>query len=108
VARVALDHHGGGLERGVGDLSDGELLVVRLLGGDDGAYEESEVDARVRHQVGLELGDVDVERTVETEGRGEGRDHLGDETVEVGVGRALDVEVAAADVVQGLVVDMTC
>jgi hypothetical protein len=36
VARVALGHHGGWLEGGVGDLSDGELLVVRLLGRDDG------------------------------------------------------------------------
>jgi len=36
VAGVALGHHGGGLEGGVGDLSDGELLVVGLLGGDDG------------------------------------------------------------------------
>merc|ERR1719314_43260 len=37
VARVALGHHGGGLEGAVGDLSDGELLVVGLLGGDDGS-----------------------------------------------------------------------
>ena len=34
---VALGHHGGGLVRRVGDLGDGELLVVRLLRGDDGA-----------------------------------------------------------------------
>ena len=32
------------------------------------------------------------------------RSHLGDQTVQVGVGRALDVEVAAAHVVEGLVV----
>ena len=103
---VALGHHGGGLELGVGDLSDGELLVVGLLRGDDGGVRgEHEVDARVRHQVGLELGDVDVEGTVEAEGRGERRDDLGDEAVEVGVGRALDVEGAAADVVDGLVVE---
>merc|ERR1740121_1210491 len=37
VAGVALGHHSGGLEGGVGDLSDGELLVVSLLGGDDGS-----------------------------------------------------------------------
>jgi len=36
VAGVALGHHGGGLEGGVGDLGNGELLVVGLLGGDDG------------------------------------------------------------------------
>merc|ERR1711998_451742 len=36
VAGIALGHHGGGLEGRVGDLGDGELLVVGLLGRDDG------------------------------------------------------------------------
>merc|ERR1719164_21007 len=106
VAGVALDHHHGGLEHGVGDLSHGELLVVGLLRGDDGRVGgEREVDAGVGHQVGLELGDVDVEGTVEAEGGGEGGDHLANETVKVGVGGALDVEGAAADVIERLVVD---
>jgi hypothetical protein len=35
VTGVALGHHGGGLEGGVGDLGNGELLVVGLLGRDD-------------------------------------------------------------------------
>jgi pheromone shutdown protein TraB len=56
------------------------------------------VDARVRHQVGLELGQVDVQRAVEAERRGERRDDLADQTVQVGVRRALDVEVATAQV----------
>ena len=38
-------------------------------------------------QVRLELGDVHVQGTVEAERRREGRDHLRQETVEVGVGR---------------------
>ena len=37
-----------------------------------------EVDARVRHQVGPELGDLDAEGAVEAEGRGERRGDLGD------------------------------
>ena len=105
VTGVTLDHHGGGLEDGVGDLGDGQLLVVRLLGGDDRRVRgHAEVDTRVRDQVGLELGDVNVQGTVETQRRGERRDALRDQAVEVGVGRALDVQGAAADVVQGLVV----
>mmetsp|Transcript_56617 Transcript_56617/g.100036 ORF Transcript_56617/g.100036 Transcript_56617/m.100036 type:complete len:463 (-) Transcript_56617:29-1417(-) len=106
VARVDLHKHRRGLEGRVGDLGDGELLVVRLLRRDDGRVRRhDEVDARVRHQVGLELGDVDVERAIEAERRGERRDDLRDEAVEVGVRRPLDVEVATADVVQSLVVD---
>jgi hypothetical protein len=106
VARVALDHLVCGLEARVGDLGNGELLVVRLLGRDDrGVGDEREVDTRVGHQVGLELGQVDVERAVEPERGGDGRDDLGNETVQVGVRGPLNVQVAPADVVDGLVVD---
>ena len=106
VARVALDHGRGRLEHGVGDLSNRQLLVVGLLGRDDrGVGAEREVDTRVRDQVRLELGEIDVEGTVEAEGRRHRGDELGDQTVQVRVRRALDVEVAAADVIKRLVVD---
>jgi len=63
------------------------------------------VDTGVGDQVGLELGDIDVKGTIETEGGGQGGDNLSDESVQVGVGGALNVEVAAADVIDGLVVE---
>ena len=92
VAGIALGHHGGGLEDGVGDLSDGELLVVGLLGGDDGGVGgEHEVDAGVGDEVGLELGNVDVEGAIKAKGGGQRGDDLSDETVEVGVGGTLNV-----------------
>ena len=47
---------------------------------------------------------VDVEGAVKDEWDGQGAD-LGDEAAEVGVGRTLDVERVAADVVDGLVVE---
>ena len=106
VARVALGHHGGGLEGAVGDLSDGELLVVSLLSRDDwGVGGEHEMDTWVRHQVSLELSDIDVKGTIESEGGGQGGDDLRDESVQVGVGGSLNVEVSAADIVDGLVVE---
>merc|ERR1719258_652388 len=77
VARVALGHHGRRLEDGVRELRNGELLVVGLLSGDNRRVRgHAEVDARVRDQVGLELGHVNVQGTVETQGRGERRDGL--------------------------------
>ena len=77
VAGVALGHHGGGLKGRVGDLRHRQLLVVGLLGGDDGGVGgEHEVDARVGHQVGLELGDVHVQRAVKAQGGGERGDDL--------------------------------
>merc|ERR1711981_626323 len=105
MTRIALGHHVGWLEAAVGDLSHGERLMVRLLGRDDWRVgRDHEVNAWVGHQVGLELGDVNVEGTVESERSGQGGDHLRDETVQVGVGWALNVEAATADVVDGLVV----
>jgi hypothetical protein len=80
MARVALSHHGGGLKGGVGDLSHGELLVVGLLGGDDGGVGgEHEVDAGVGHQVGLELSHIHVQRTIKAQGGSQGGDDLSDQ-----------------------------
>merc|ERR1711871_814289 len=106
VAGVTLGHHRRGLEGGVGDLGDGQLLVVGLLGRDDGGVRgQHEVDAGVGHQVGLELGHIDVEGTIKAQRRGQRRDDLGDDAVQVGVGGALNVQRAAADVVDSLVVE---
>merc|ERR1712028_75071 len=69
VAGIALGHHGGGLEGRGGDLRDGELLVVGLLGRDDWSIGgKHEVDTGVGDKVGLELSDVHVEGTIETKG----------------------------------------
>ena len=58
----------------------------------------------VGHKVGLELGQVHVEGSIKPEGGGDGGDDLTDESVEVGVGGPLYVQVPPADVVDGLVV----
>jgi len=107
VTGIALDHHGSRLEDGVGQLGDGELFVVSLFCGDDrGIRGQHKVDTRVRHQVGLELSHIHVQSTVESEGSGQGGDNLSDQSVQVGVGGSLDVQVTTADIVQSLVVDL--
>ena len=63
------------------------------------------MDTGVGHQVGLELSHIDVQSTIESEGGSEGGDDLGDESVQVGVGGSLDIEVTTADIVDGLVVE---
>jgi hypothetical protein len=50
-----------------------------------------EVDSRVGHQVGLEFGDVDVDRAVEAERSCERGDAPGDEAVEVVVWPSLPI-----------------
>merc|ERR1712213_240137 len=106
VTRVALDHLVGWLKAGVGDLRDSELLMVGLLGRDDGCIgDQGEVDPGVGHQVGLELSQVHVQGSIEPQGGGDGGHDLADQPVEVGVGWPLNVQVAPADVVDGLVVN---
>lgn len=63
------------------------------------------MDTRKRHEVSLELGKVDVESTIETETGGDGTDDLGNQTVEMLVAGPGDVEVATANIIDGLVVD---
>merc|ERR1719506_625501 len=106
VSWITLSHHGGWLEGRVGDLSDGELLVVSFLGGDNwGIGRKHEMDSWIWDQVSLEFGDIDVKGTIESEGSGKGGDNLGNESVKVGVGWSLDIEVSSADIINGFVID---
>ena len=52
-----------------------------------------------RHQVGLELVQIHVERTVETKRRGDRRDDLGDESIQVGVRRSGNAEISSTDII---------
>mmetsp|Transcript_6727 Transcript_6727/g.14371 ORF Transcript_6727/g.14371 Transcript_6727/m.14371 type:complete len:212 (-) Transcript_6727:421-1056(-) len=105
LARIAFRHHCGWLKRRRCDLVHRHRLVVRLLRRENRRVRRKhEMNARIRHQVGLELIDINVERAVETERRGDGRNHLRNQAVQVSVRRALDVERVLANVVNRLVV----
>src|SRR3569833_3401866 len=89
-----------------GQVVDLEALVRALRSRDDGGIADQRVvDTGVGHQVRLELVEVDVESTVEPKRRRDGADHLGDQTVQVLIARARDIQVPATDVVDGLVID---
>jgi hypothetical protein len=80
--------------------------VISFLGGDDwGIGGKHEMDSWVWHQVSLEFSDIDVKSSIESEGGGQGGDNLGNESVQVGVGWSLDIEISSADVVDGFVID---
>lgn len=77
-SRITLDHLVVWLEAGVGDLLNRVGLVGRLGGRDDGCVcDEREVDSWIGDQVGLELVKVDVQRAIESERGGDGRDDCG-------------------------------
>jgi len=105
VSWIALSHHRCWLESRVGDLGNGELLVIGLLGRDDWCIgRKHEMDSWIWHEVGLELSNINVKGTVESEGSSQRGDNLGNESVQVGVGWSLNVEISSADIVDGLVI----
>lgn len=72
ISGVTLDHLVIGLEARHGHLLDGVGLVSSLGGGDDGRVgDQREVDTGVWHQVGLELVQVDVQGSIETQRSGD-------------------------------------
>ena len=54
---------------------------------------QRKVNARERHQIGLKLGQVDVEGAVEAQRRRDGRHNLTNDAVQAVVRRTLDVQV---------------
>lgn len=73
VARITLDHLVVGFEARLGNLLHRVGLVGRLGSRDNGRIcHQGEVDAGIRHQVGLELVQIDVEGTIETKGGSDG------------------------------------
>lgn len=82
-----------------------EAFVRALAVGDDRSIaDEGIVNTRVRHQVGLEFVQIDIESAVEPQARGDRADHLRDQAVEMLIVGTGNVQVAAANVVDGLVV----
>jgi hypothetical protein len=73
-----------------------------------GVADQGVVDTRVRDKVGLELVQVDVQGTIETQGSGDGANDLGDQSVQVLVVGTGNVQVALADVIDSLVVNQEC
>ena len=55
-------------------------------------------------QVSLELGDIDVQSTIESQGSGERGNNLSNESVQVSVGWSLNVQLSSADIVESFVV----
>ena len=83
--------------------------MISFLGLDNwGVRTQHEVDTRIRHQVGLELGDIDVQGTIESQRGGQRGDDLSNESVQVGVGGSFNVQLSSADVIDGFVVENDC
>jgi hypothetical protein len=63
------------------------------------------VDTRVWYKVGLELVQINIERTIEAQTRRDRANNLSNQAVEMLIVRTRDVQVATADIVNCLVVN---
>lgn len=63
------------------------------------------MDTGVGHQVGLELCQINVKSSVESERGSDGGHNLGHESVQVCVGGPLDVQISSTDIINSFVVD---
>merc|ERR1712168_271521 len=69
MTRIALHHLVSRLKAGIGDLRHSYLLMVSLLSRYDGSIgHKREVDPWVRHQVSLELSEVNIQSSIKSEG----------------------------------------
>merc|ERR1719499_237732 len=106
MTRITLHHLVGRLKASIGDLRHSYLLMVSLLSRDDGSIgHKREVNPWVRHQVSLELSEVNIQSSIKSERSSDGRDNLANHAVEIRVRRSLDVQIPATDVINCLVID---
>lgn len=63
------------------------------------------MDTWVWDQISLEFSQVDVQSTIKAKGGSNGRNDLTNETVQVGVGWAFDIQVTTANIINGFIVD---
>lgn len=66
------------------------------------------MDTRVWNQVSLEFSEINIQGTIESEGSGNGRDNLSNETIKIRVSRAFDVQVTTADIINSFIINHEC
>lgn len=92
ASRIAFGHGRCGLKGGHCDVVHGHSFVRSLVGGDDGSIgRKHEVNSGVGHQIGLELVDIHIESSRETQGGCQTTNCLAHQAVEVGIPRPLNV-----------------
>ena len=103
---VTLNHLVCRLEARVGDLRYSQLFMVSLLSRDDWSISnEGEVNPGVGNQIGLELSQINIKGSIESQRSSDRRDDLSDQSVEVGIRGSLDIQVSSTDIINGFIVN---
>jgi hypothetical protein len=79
--------------------------VVCFLSRDDWCiWWKHEVDSWIWHQVSLELSNIDVKGSIESEGSSQWWDNLSNKSVQVCVSWSFNIKVSSADIIDGFVI----
>ena len=106
---IALDHLVSWFKNSVGNLADTQLFMVSFLGRNDWRISsQREMDTWVWHQVCLKLCQIDIQSAVKSQWSCDWADNLSDQSVQIGISWPLNVQVTAANVINGLVIDHEC
>ena len=86
-----------------------ETLMATLRGADNRCITDQWImDTWVGNQVGLELVQINIESTIETQRTRDRANNLGNETVKVLKRRTWNIEVTSTYVIDGFVIDKEC
>jgi hypothetical protein len=85
-------------------MLDGSKTELAISATDGHMRRQHEMDARAGDQIGLKLGHIDIQGSINRKRRRQRTNHLSDQTVQVGARGRLNVEVALANITQGLVI----
>ena len=106
TARIAGGHHVLVVEHLAGEFGDGQSTVdLAAAGSQWGETTDVEVHTWEWLQVNVQLTEIGVELTRETQAGSDTRHDQGDEVVQVTIGRAGKLQSTEADIVQGLIVN---
>jgi hypothetical protein len=79
--------------------------VVGFFGGNNWSIRgKGKVNSGIWDQVGLELSNIDVQGSVESQRGSQRGTNLGDQSVQVGVGWSFNIQLSSADIVNGFIV----
>ena len=62
------------------------------------------MDSWIWDQVSLELSDIDIQGSIESQRSSQRRDNLSNKSVKVSMGWSFDIQVSSADIINGLIV----
>jgi hypothetical protein len=63
------------------------------------------MDTGIWYQVGLELSDINVQCTIESQRGSQRGNDLGDESVQIGVSGSFNIQLSSANIIDGFVIE---